>query len=630
MTATRRSRPRRRRAAIGDPVRPRAARPRGRDPADRAHALGARARRAAVDGAAPGARARRARAARSGARARAQAARRARTGASSDSPPIGSRPPAPGSRGAYDDAAELAAPTSTCCSARSTRGGAPRLACGRAAAPALAGGDVRLPPRGDGGAAALERARRACGAGAEAAERARARPLARAKESRRPALDRRDPRGARDVPGDRRHPAAVRRRRVRPRDRELHALGRRPRRRAARSRASRCPRRPPEVRAGAAARVAARARDRDRRILDAWLALPEARRLLRRRDRRARGHGRLLRFRQGSRHARREPRAVPGAARDGRVGTRARRAPHDLPRARRGARARRRPGQPARSSAQPPGSVDGRFTVTEQGEVAFARYGDPALARRHLEQLTNAVVRASADRRRAATPPTASTDEIELMAEVSRTHYERPRARRRLRRVLPAGHADRADRRRCRSRHGRSHAASTTPTTLDDLRAIPWVFAWGQSRVNLHRVVRARRRARGGRRRDAAASRRCARCRATGRSSPRCSRTPSCRSRRPTPRSPSCYLAARRPRRPRRRRSARRWRAPPSWCSRSPGTPGCSTAAPTCSGRSSYRNPYVDALSFLQLRFLDDASGRDGATRPGDDQRGRSGLQNTG
>ncbi len=42
---------------------------------------------------------------------------------------------------------------------------------------------------------------------------------------------------------------------------------------------------------------------------------------------------------------------------------------------------------------QPPGSVRGRFQVTEQGEVAFARYGNAAIAERHLEQLTNAVLR---------------------------------------------------------------------------------------------------------------------------------------------------------------------------------------------------------------------------------------------
>ena len=37
--------------------------------------------------------------------------------------------------------------------------------------------------------------------------------------------------------------------------------------------------------------------------------------------------------------------------------------------------------------AQPPGSVDGRFKVTEQGEVLFARYGNPVIAARHLEQV---------------------------------------------------------------------------------------------------------------------------------------------------------------------------------------------------------------------------------------------------
>ncbi|MEP7024351.1 MAG: phosphoenolpyruvate carboxylase, partial [Actinomycetota bacterium] len=45
--------------------------------------------------------------------------------------------------------------------------------------------------------------------------------------------------------------------------------------------------------------------------------------------------------------------------------------------------------------AQAPGSVDGRFKVTEQGEVIFARYGDPVIARRHLEQVASAVLLAS-------------------------------------------------------------------------------------------------------------------------------------------------------------------------------------------------------------------------------------------
>src|SRR5207244_13314002 len=48
--------------------------------------------------------------------------------------------------------------------------------------------------------------------------------------------------------------------------------------------------------------------------------------------------------------------------------------------------------------AQAPGSVDGHFKVTEQGEVIFARYGNRAIARRHLEQVTSAVLEASVPR----------------------------------------------------------------------------------------------------------------------------------------------------------------------------------------------------------------------------------------
>ena len=51
--------------------------------------------------------------------------------------------------------------------------------------------------------------------------------------------------------------------------------------------------------------------------------------------------------------------------------------------------------------AQAPGSVNGSFKVTEQGEVIFARYGQQAIAKRHLEQVGSAVLLASsaADRR---------------------------------------------------------------------------------------------------------------------------------------------------------------------------------------------------------------------------------------
>ena len=46
--------------------------------------------------------------------------------------------------------------------------------------------------------------------------------------------------------------------------------------------------------------------------------------------------------------------------------------------------------------AQPPGTVNGRFRVTEQGETISARYANPDLAHRHLEQIASAVLLASA------------------------------------------------------------------------------------------------------------------------------------------------------------------------------------------------------------------------------------------
>ncbi|MBV9208873.1 MAG: phosphoenolpyruvate carboxylase, partial [Actinobacteria bacterium] len=48
--------------------------------------------------------------------------------------------------------------------------------------------------------------------------------------------------------------------------------------------------------------------------------------------------------------------------------------------------------------AQAPGSVNGSFKVTEQGEVIFARYGQQVIAKRHLEQVSSAVLLASSAR----------------------------------------------------------------------------------------------------------------------------------------------------------------------------------------------------------------------------------------
>ena len=136
--------------------------------------------------------------------------------------------------------------------------------------------------------------------------------------------------------------------------------------------------------------------------------------------------------------------------------------------------------------AQPPGSVGGRFKVTEQGEVIFARYGHPAIAQRHLEQVAAAVLLTSA-----ASGPAG----LDLAGERFRDLAERMdagalRAYRALveadgfagwfARVSPL---EEIGAMRLGSRPARRGVAAATG--LDDLRAIPWVFAWAQTRVNL-------------------------------------------------------------------------------------------------------------------------------------------------
>ena len=134
---------------------------------------------------------------------------------------------------------------------------------------------------------------------------------------------------------------------------------------------------------------------------------------------------------------------------------------------------------------QAPGSVDGRFKVTEQGEVAFARYGDPRIARRHLEQLTNAVLLASTPEheRRAADAWRRFGPTADRMAAASERAWRdlvgRPGFAAFFLRATPIEEIGSLQ---LGSRPARRTAGATS---IEDLRAIPWVFAWGQSRVNL-------------------------------------------------------------------------------------------------------------------------------------------------
>ncbi|WP_121256248.1 phosphoenolpyruvate carboxylase [Nocardioides ferulae] len=138
-------------------------------------------------------------------------------------------------------------------------------------------------------------------------------------------------------------------------------------------------------------------------------------------------------------------------------------------------------------SAQPPGSVGLRFKVTEQGEVVLARYGDVVIGQRHLERVTSAVLR-------------ANTSDIEDRNAAAAERYAGLRARldeaahaayREL--VATPGFADvvalsspleELGELRLGSRPARRSGA-TSGRDLADLRAIPWVFAWSQTRANV-------------------------------------------------------------------------------------------------------------------------------------------------
>ena len=137
--------------------------------------------------------------------------------------------------------------------------------------------------------------------------------------------------------------------------------------------------------------------------------------------------------------------------------------------------------------AQAPGSVNGRFKVTEQGEVIFARYGHPAIAHRHLEQVTSAVLLASAPAVRERNAAAAKrfrriADRIGAQAlRAYRDLVEAPGFAEWLARISPLEEISAL---RIGSRPARRGIASA-PVGLDDLRAIPWVFAWAQTRMNL-------------------------------------------------------------------------------------------------------------------------------------------------
>jgi phosphoenolpyruvate carboxylase len=133
--------------------------------------------------------------------------------------------------------------------------------------------------------------------------------------------------------------------------------------------------------------------------------------------------------------------------------------------------------------AQPPGTVAGRFRMTEQGETITSRYANPDLAHRHLEQIVSAVLLASAPIDPAAIPA-AWREAMDRLAHTAwRAYrslvYDTPTFLDYWRSVTPI---DEISRLRIGSRPTTRRGSALK---LEYVRAIPWVFSWMQSRFNL-------------------------------------------------------------------------------------------------------------------------------------------------
>lgn len=134
--------------------------------------------------------------------------------------------------------------------------------------------------------------------------------------------------------------------------------------------------------------------------------------------------------------------------------------------------------------AQPPGAVQGSLRITEQGEVIAAKYAEPRIAHRNLETLVAATLEATLLDVEGLGDDADSAYEVldDLAARAQRAYAE-------LVHETP-GFVDYFKGSTPVSEIGAlnigSRPTSRKPTTsISDLRAIPWVLAWSQSRVML-------------------------------------------------------------------------------------------------------------------------------------------------
>ncbi|MFP5466900.1 MAG: phosphoenolpyruvate carboxylase [Gammaproteobacteria bacterium] len=132
--------------------------------------------------------------------------------------------------------------------------------------------------------------------------------------------------------------------------------------------------------------------------------------------------------------------------------------------------------------AQPPGTVRGQIRLTEQGEVIGSKYANPEIGRRNLETLVAATLEATLlESTRKA--PKAFLDAAAVLSAASMVAY----------RALVYDTPGFADyffaatpiREIAELNIGSRPASRKATRRIEDLRAIPWGFSWGQCRLTL-------------------------------------------------------------------------------------------------------------------------------------------------
>ena len=132
--------------------------------------------------------------------------------------------------------------------------------------------------------------------------------------------------------------------------------------------------------------------------------------------------------------------------------------------------------------AQPPGTVNGQIRLTEQGEVIASKYAHPEIGRRNLETLVAAMLEASLIEPTKPVPHAflQAADAISQasMAAYRKLVYETPGFTDYFFSATPIREI--AD-----LNIGSRPASRKATRRIEDLRAIPWGFSWGQCRVAL-------------------------------------------------------------------------------------------------------------------------------------------------